>query len=377
MKDVCIFGAGEWGRIAKDYFKQFCNILCFIDNDKSLWGEKVDGIDINSPDYLKGVDCNVVIANKRFFKEICKQLKEEYGIDKVTVFEVDIRNIYICDGNNDETDVDTVVVRFKGGLGNQMFIYAVYTYYMEHGIRVKADLSPYINPKERTFVLDKVFPGISIDSYKYNYNTNDFRYKEPKNIETDFVFNKRLLEIKNGFVDGYFQSYKYADLVKNSLIEKFQFRNPDKSFNSFVLSLDDDETVGVHVRRGDYLLASHRNLGNAYSSEYYFDAIKIIRERISNPKFVVVSDDIDWVKNNFTLSDIIFVDRNNFEVYEDWYDMYLLSKCRHNIIANSSFSWWGAWLNNNKDKIVIAPKRWMVGKKEVMKDICPPEWIRI
>ncbi len=95
------------------------------------------------------------------------------------------------------------------------------------------------------------------------------------------------------------------------------------------------------------------------TKDYYLRAIEYIRKIEPNSKLIFFSDDLEWVKDNFDIPNAIYCSKNLFEHYEDWYDMYLMSKCRHNIIANSSFSWWGAWLNQNKEKIIVAPSKWI------------------
>ena len=98
-----------------------------------------------------------------------------------------------------------------------------------------------------------------------------------------------------------------------------------------------------------------------------------MREHIPDCCFCFFSDDIEWVKVNYAMSNDVCIEKDMFDSYEDWYDMYLMSICSHNIIANSTFSWWGAWLNQNEDKTVIAPQKWLNGCDYI--DIYPPEWI--
>lgn len=100
-----------------------------------------------------------------------------------------------------------------------------------------------------------------------------------------------------------------------------------------------------------------------------------MREMLENPTFYVFSNDIAWCKEQFDLENVVWMDVDTLSEHEDWEEMYLMSCCKNNIIANSSFSWWGAFLNQNKEKIVVTPKKWM--NDNVGKDICPKEWIRI
>ncbi|MPN39089.1 O-antigen biosynthesis glycosyltransferase WbnK [bioreactor metagenome] len=127
----------------------------------------------------------------------------------------------------------------------------------------------------------------------------------------------------------------------------------------------------MHIRRGDYV-NTYSNYYHILDDTYYLNAIAYIRDKCTNTKLFVFSDDIEWAQNNYKdIENIIFVAQN--KSYED---MYLMSLCKHNIIANSSFSWWGAWLNENDNKIVIAPKKWF--KNEKMKNsILPKSYIKI
>ena len=121
----------------------------------------------------------------------------------------------------------------------------------------------------------------------------------------------------------------------------------------------------MHIRRGDYLQINNGTIVLPIS--YYHMAIKMMLKRVKDPTFLFFSDDMEWVKENIHVPNAIYVDWNTGK--ESWQDMYLMSMCNHNIIANSSFSWWGAWLNNHKDKIVVSPK-WD-------EEIIPEEWIQV
>ena len=132
----------------------------------------------------------------------------------------------------------------------------------------------------------------------------------------------------------------------------------------------------IHIRRGDYLEKSEL-YGGICTRKYYTDAIEYIKYRDKNAKFIVFSDETDRNKLSLLLGkdNIIYFQQEDFTEYEDWYDMYLMSICKHNIIANSTFSWWGAWLNRNDNKIVVAPQKWInIYKYE---DIYPKEWVQI
>jgi len=159
-------------------------------------------------------------------------------------------------------------------------------------------------------------------------------------------------------LNGYFQSYKYFDNIKNVLLEDFSFKKKyTKPFENY---------IAIHVRRTDYV--SQQNFHPVCDISYYQQALSIINKK--HP-IVVVSDDIEWCKNNIGAD--LYSDKKQDE------DLFIMMNATHNIIANSSFSWWGAWLNQNKEKIVVAPKNWFgpAYSHYNMNDIRPPEWIQI
>ncbi len=124
---------------------------------------------------------------------------------------------------------------------------------------------------------------------------------------------------------------------------------------------------------GDYV--NHPIHGGICTMDYYQQAIDIMKSKIVNPKFFIFSNDIEWCHSHLKLADAVYITGNKGE--NSYRDMQLMSMCKHNIIANSSFSWWGAWLNNNPDKIVIAPAKWFNDPKINTRDLIPDDWIKI
>ncbi|OAV72399.1 Glycosyl transferase family 11 [Bacteroidales bacterium Barb6] len=160
------------------------------------------------------------------------------------------------------------------------------------------------------------------------------------------------------------------------LRKSFQFNRSLLSHktNNILPDIESSQSVSIHIRRGDYLQGDNINVFvNLCASSYYKNAIHYIEENINNPSFFVFSNDIDWVKNNMDIPNATFVSWNKKE--DSWQDMFLMSMCKHNIIANSSFSWWGAWLNNNEDKIIIALSRFLTTCEN--NDLIPKEWITL
>jgi hypothetical protein len=133
----------------------------------------------------------------------------------------------------------------------------------------------------------------------------------------------------------------------------------------------------MHIRRGDYVsLKISNELHGVLPLEYYYNAIELIKKQNPNITVFVFSDDIPWVKENLKLKDkCVYVDFNSGE--NSVFDMFLMSLCKHNIIANSSFSWWGAWLNQNKNKIIVAPENWFAKKEMLNNDLIPDAWRKL
>lgn len=142
--------------------------------------------------------------------------------------------------------------------------------------------------------------------------------------------------------------------------------------NKEVLSrMISSNSVSLHIRRGDYLQGGRTC---SLNEEYYHNAIATINQQVSNPYYFICSDDIEWARNNIRVQQAEFVDWNKRD--RSYVDMQLLSSCKHSIIANSSFSWWGAWLNSDAGKLVIAPQKWMPAL-QAESDVIPGGWIKL
>jgi len=179
----------------------------------------------------------------------------------------------------------------------------------------------------------------------------------------------------DSYLRGYWQSEKYFHETAPAIRRDFTFKNPLLKENAeLAAQMRQVNAVSLHVRRGDYVknpktAATH----GLCSLDYYQAAIRYISDRVEQPFFFIFSDDITWVKNHLAIHfPCRYVDHNHGA--ESYNDMHLMSLCRHYIIANSSFSWWGAWLNSHKEKIVVAPQRWFVNDNNVQ-DLFPYGWV--
>lgn len=182
---------------------------------------------------------------------------------------------------------------------------------------------------------------------------------------------------RNCYLVGYWQSERYFKSFECTIRRDFTFREPLSGRNSeLALEIANTHAVSLHVRRGDYVSDFKTgNIMDVCSLEYYRKAISYVAERVEHPVFYVFSDDMVWVRQNLYVEfPCIYVDYNRGAA--SYRDMQLMSLCKHHIIANSSFSWWGAWLNSNPEKIVIAPRNWFRNGNDDC-DLIPNKWVRL
>tara|TARA_E500000178_G_scaffold337932_1_gene377730 strand:+ start:2380 stop:3234 length:855 start_codon:yes stop_codon:yes gene_type:complete len=281
----------------------------------------------------------------------------------------------------------TIKIKLTGGLGNQMFQFAAgYALSKKKNVKLSLDLK-YINKRKlfNGFELEKVFNIYSKVTFLNNQlNINYLNFKNILNIfdksfyyykEPHFHYSNNIFDLpKHSFLDGYWQSELYFKDYAKEIREIFTFSNNlNKENNLMIDEINHSNSISIHIRRGDFLLKRNNN---HYTNlkDYYFKAISESDKLFVNPKYFIFTDDPLWVKENFNLNNpynvVDFNHGNN-----SFIDMYLMSLCKSNIIANSSFSWWGAWLNNRNDKIIYAPKNWFNDKSISTKDLIPEQWI--
>lgn len=391
--EYVIWGAGKLGNLAYDHFKSRVQISFYVDSDERKWYTRLNDIPVYPPEALKEKKRKVIIALKKGRNDIAERLHNEYGIFDYTEFSFIETDRHIANRKENELENNSVIVCCLGGLGNQMFQYALYRNLQQQGKNVYLDVSYYNTPRNRVFLLDKVFPYLKMKicseeqriqhtlsqccgkiSELHNFQI----YVEPSLSEENIKKNNpELYKIDNGIIKGYHQCYQYVQEIGEILLQELLF---DKCRESKLVTLSEQiksqNAISIHIRRGDYLRSTGvAAFGNICTTQYYNNAIQILKERINNPVFYFFSNDMDWVRENFRVPDSVYIDGSLFDNYDNWYDMYLMSVCKHNIIANSSFSWWGAWLNQNPNKIVIAPGKW--NNICDYQDICPKDWTRI
>jgi hypothetical protein len=305
-----------------------------------------------------------------------------------------------------------ITVKLQGGLGNQLFQYALGRRLQADGKDVVYDIeSGYAGQKLRIYNLGHYNVHVDIapqseiekgqkEEYKkktYGFISKSMRFLKSKGIlKTDGVVSKisnriksklpitynigylpHVLQMTDGYLDGFWQSYKYLDPIRDILLKEISLKEPiENTYSETVKSILMTNSVALHVRRGDYVHdPTTKQAHYTFGIEYYEKALPIIKEKVLSPTLFVFSDDIAWARENIkTDMPIVFVSKPAIKDYEE---LILMSLCKHDIIANSSFSFWAAWLNQNKSKVVIAPLRWDNAYEKEHADLIPPSWIRL
>jgi hypothetical protein len=306
-----------------------------------------------------------------------------------------------------------IVTRLMGGLGNQMFQYAAgLSLALKLGAELILDTSwfranrerrchlPFLNIESRIasrreieYFVDQ--PGIvnrlrrwirsesETDTRRCLGQSNNRKkpsacgkgiyYKEPH-----FHYDKGFQYLSGDvYLDGYWQSEKYFQAIAAVIKEQFAVRTPPDVKNlELVQRIMSCESVGLHLRRGDYVTnPEFRRVHGLCDAQYYFQAVKLLLSECERLEFFVFTDDPEWTKRHFQIpSSFVVVDHNG--ALRDYEDLRLLSLCKHTIMANSTFSWWGAWLNANGSKRVIAPGRWFRAQMDES-DLIPEGWQRL
>lgn len=301
-----------------------------------------------------------------------------------------------------EQEPEIIIVRLLGGLGNQMFQYALGRQLsIIHKRPLKFDPGIYsLNTKKwaaRSFGLGhfklhaqmteaaelapfKKYLGQNFFSKLLrrlsaygNYYSRSYIF-EP--LGKNFVFDPRLLQSPLKpvvYLDGFWQTEKYFLGIENIIREDFSFKEPADAVNQPILNqIGQENSVALHIRHGDnatQLAAGHGVL----PLDYYYRSAKDLAAAISNPKFYIFSDDPNWAKENLRLDfHCVFVSHNGDE--KNYEDLRLMAACKHQIIGNSTFSWWGAWLGKKEGQLVYAPKKYHMNANIAIADLYPKHW---
>lgn len=290
-----------------------------------------------------------------------------------------------------------IVVREMGGLGNQMFQYAAGLYYAQrYGAEMSLTVEPDRNSLSHGYPRPFLLSNFCISKpWHIRSRANSFiqRAARRSNVadtvlklvgieflterEADYYKFQEDLNITAGtrrvHLEGYFQTSRLVDSVSEMLRKEFSFRNEATGVNRELLDQISDTTnaVSLHIRRGDYTVAKS-NMALLPLS-YYECSIRQMSDRIADPTFFVFSDDMDFARQNLPRDiNAVYVGHNDGSHADE--DLRLMSSCRHHIIANSTFSWWGAWLNARNNKIVISPKLWGLAPGHYYPELLPSDW---
>lgn len=281
-----------------------------------------------------------------------------------------------------------IISHIIGGMGNQFFQYAAGRYLsLRHGVELKLDIRDFEGYDLRKFELGQLptsftlaTPG-EVDGLRPAGKFGKaLQYLRPKKYRTyhrerHFHYDPSFQKIgPSCYLKGNFQSPLYFESIRPALLTELAI--PDQKISgvkAFGERLFSENSVSVHIRRTDYTKPRFLEYHGLCPAEYYREAISLLREKYPDLTFYFFSDDMDWVRREIDLREATYVSgeiaRSHFE------DFYLMSCCRHNIIANSSFSWWAAWLSQRLEKTVIAPRRWFDQGPKDTGDLFPRDWI--
>jgi len=285
------------------------------------------------------------------------------------------------------------VIVFFNGLGNQMSQYAFFlrkkainssTEYInickEHnGLELNRIFNLNIKSTIKERLLFFIFKSLIVKKLKiFRFVMKNLRIKADIIDENfNYSFRKEFLQPSEilSFYYGGWPSEKYFIDVKEQVVNAFIFPKFEDAENLKCEGIiKSNESVAIHIRRGDYLTAENIELfGRVCTKEYFEKAISLIEQKIEDPHFYIFSNDIPWVQANLKFKKYTIIDFNSGK--NSWKDMALMSKCKHNIISNSTFSWWGAYLNSNPGKIVISPSKYL--NNDIKTDFYPENWTRL
>ena len=294
-----------------------------------------------------------------------------------------------------------IIVRLNGGLGNQMFQYALgRACAIKNDTELAFDISGFknsilkINLKYKNTAIRKFdlsVYNIDAEIVKVSFFKKIILFKKKilsrffgihfRNIEKKmYSFDQGIFSYgKNAYFDGYWQSYRYFENIRDVIIKDFTLKqNPDQKSTILLDEIGRKNSLAIHIRRGDYV-------GNAYHNvvgqEYYEKSIQYVKDKNIIDKIYIFSDDIVWCEENLKFSEkynipISFVDDSYAGRVGEGH-MNLMMKCKYFIIANSSFSWWGAWLSQRENKVIVSPKEWLTDTRVDTSDLIPKEWVRL
>lgn len=283
-----------------------------------------------------------------------------------------------------------IIVRIWEGIGNQLFQYAYARALKEKGFDVRLDIQKaydesfrkYYGHEQRNNSIHKFnisLPSIDVTKFgKYQYLRRSSKsdklvywlathhvWKYKYYEESQQCFSEESASISdNYYIKGWFQSERYFKDISGIILNELSLKKSPVLPEELSWILSAPNSVSIHVRRGDYV-----KIGLNLPAAYYKKAIDFVETRIREPVYVVFSDDTAWVKRKMDNGNFIYA--NEMMELKDYEELFLMSKCKSHIISNSTFGWWGAWLDDRIGKLVVCPHKWSVGQKEIV----PDNWI--
>jgi len=291
-----------------------------------------------------------------------------------------------------------IIIQLIGGIGNQMFQYAMgRSIALRNNTNLKLDISLFKQYQLRSYrlecfnIIEEFATHEEIKHLKPGHDQLLFFclskvqqkfipwHNRDIIFERTMSFNPAVLKITDdAYIEGYWQSEKYFKHISHTIHNDFKFkREPDRINKDFLSIINETNSVSLHIRRGDYISNKKtREILGFLGIDYYIRALNLIIKKVNKPNFFIFSDDIPWARENIKADfPFHFIEHNGAD--KEYEDLRLMSNCKHHIIANSSFSWWGAWLGSNPKKIIISPKKWFNQLKMDIHDLIPDSWIQI
>ena len=277
-----------------------------------------------------------------------------------------------------------IISKITGGLGNQMFQYSVgRAVSLHHNVPLKLDISYYNKYRcHNGFRLDAFSLNCAIanaDEVNKLKGKDTFTGKVSRKLiprdtylkeAVNNIYQSSVFGARNLYLDGYWQNYLYFDNIRDQLLLDFTLKNPVSSVPPLMERILETTSVSIHVRRGDYV--NHPHIG-MLGKKYYQEAVSQIEKSVSDPTYFIFSNEMTWCRDKFSsLRNVVYVEGTESELT----DFQLMASCKHNIIANSSYSWWAAWSNETTNKIIIAPQNWLA-HNPFNCSWALPEWIQL
>lgn len=271
-----------------------------------------------------------------------------------------------------------VIVKMTGGLANRMFQYSYYLYLRQKGVDAYVDNHTIVTLRHEDFTWNRIFahaPLRQAPRWKvFLYGGDEGVVSKIRrrylpslskflNIPNIYAMPDEQMERKSIYLYGYFQNGKFIDSIQPLVLAHFAFTPfEDERNREAQKQMEQENSVAIHIRKGkDY--STYPAYAGTCPREYYLQSIEMMKQKTAHPVFYIFTDNKEWVKENLQGVDYILVDWNPVVGWGNHFDMQLMTCCHHNIIANSTYSWWGAYLNPHEDKVVIAPQEW-IGPKD-------------